>query len=551
MCSTNLFVMHYYILHNCPMDAVLDLTSFFDNFLGITFDVAILFLVFFLITWKSLRMSLILCYATTWFWSLSNVFYSRFFNHYLTFSAIGQGDALLDPVVLKSIFAAIRIEDFYYFFSFFFLFYILKVQLHINHNHISSTLKTLIIIFLVDVGAHFIYCACYSQYRYFSYFIHRMNVRLFDMSVFSSQPVYTNFIRGSIRVNVPEVVTDLCGKTELTQEQMECIDKMITANRVTLTYDKRSLSQKNLIFILVESYMSFTSDVTVNNLEVTPFLNSLKHDSTVYFNGRMKENVTIGESSDGQFIYMTGLLPLRSQVTVSKAKRVSLPGLPKIVNRNSCMIIPTGASMWNQDEMCYQYGFDELFTSKDYEYGQYVTLNDEQVFRYAIQKTPKQQPFILVILTMTMHQPYTELVDSTFLIDNSSMSKELVCYLNACHYTDCQVGKYFDYLKRAGLYDNSIIVIAADHPVHNTDFGVADKYIPLYIVNSGLQPKNMWQGECNQVDVYTTLLDLLGCNADWYGLGHSLVSPEYKNSVSDRTWDVSEWIILGDYFSKK
>ena len=52
------------------------------------------------------------------------------------------------------------------------------------------------------------------------------------------------------------------------------------------------------------------------------------------------------------------------------------------------------------------------------------------------------------------------------------------------------------------------------------------------------------------MDVYTTLLDILGCQSDWYGLGHSLLSSDYDYSVSDQTWDVSEWIILGDYFTK-
>lgn len=44
--------------------------------------------------------------------------------------------------------------------------------------------------------------------------------------------------------------------------------------------------------------MSLTSDKKVNGKEVTPFLNSLKRDSHVYYNGKMHENVTIGESSD-------------------------------------------------------------------------------------------------------------------------------------------------------------------------------------------------------------------------------------------------------------
>ena len=87
--------------------------------------------------------------------------------------------------------------------------------------------------------------------------------------------------------------------------------------------------------------------------------------------------------------------------------------------------------------------------------------------------------------------------------------------MNACHYTDHQIGKYIAHLKQKGLYDNSLIVIAADHPVHTTDFGGRSKDIPLYIANipSSIQ-KTMWKGECNQIDVFTTILDLLNVKSD-------------------------------------
>ena len=122
--------------------------------------------------------------------------------------------------------------------------------------------------------------------------------------------------------------------------------------------------------------------------------------------------------------------------------------------------------------------------------------------------------------------------------------------MNACHYTDKQIEAYFNHLKRTGLYDNSMIVIVSDHSVHNTDFGGVRKDIPLYIVNRPMKYQNkIWEGECNQIDVYTTMLDLLGVNCDWYGLGQSLLSPNYHFIIDSKKWDVSEWIIRGDYFN--
>lgn len=247
-----------------------------------------------------------------------------------------------------------------------------------------------------------------------------------------------------------EVAFNLQGTLDLSEKQCQLISDEMRDAIHSLSLSSSSLpADKNVIFILVESYMSFTSDMTVNGQEVTPFLNSLKRDSTVYYNGNMNENVTIGESSDGQFIYMTGILPLRSVITVSKARSVRLPGLPKALGRDSRMIIPTTSTVWNQDEMCRQYGFDHYYSSTDYRGDHEAYLNDEQIFQMAKEKDKdSKRPFFSVVLTMSMHQPYTSQIDPSFPAIGHKLDNELACYLSACHYTDRQMADYFEHLKK-------------------------------------------------------------------------------------------------------
>ncbi|MDE6648276.1 MAG: hypothetical protein K2K03_10745, partial [Prevotella sp.] len=121
---------------------------------------------------------------------------------------------------------------------------------------------------------------------------------------------------GGLRTIGTDMVISLQGRMELTDEQLAECKAVISQNQIGMSDTAKAFSCRNIIFILVEPYMSFTSDMKVGGREVTPFLNSLKHSDKVYYNGRMRENVTLGESSDGQFIYMAGLLPLRSEVTV-------------------------------------------------------------------------------------------------------------------------------------------------------------------------------------------------------------------------------------------
>ena len=293
---------------------------------------------------------------------------------------------------------------------------------------------------------------------------------------------------------------------------------------------------------------------------MTPFLNSLKHDSTIYYNGQITPNITVGESSDGQFLYMTGMLPLRSEVTVTKAKFSELPGLPKIFKKEDMikeaqMIIPTLPSMWEQESMCEKYGFDQLYSSADYKNGEYWYLSDQQIFEYALERNlSAKQPFLSVVLTMTMHQPYKEPMDPDYIIRDLSLTEKYRNYLSTCHYTDKQIKWYFEQLRKKGLYDNSVIVIVADHHAHASLFDMEENDIssdiPLYIVNGNINNTTGWQGKCNQLDVYTTLLDIWETKNSWKGFGHTLITNDYHNSIKPNLWIASEQIVIGNYFKQ-
>ena len=549
LCVLNLLAMHYYILGTCTVEGEYNFTTTVDNAVGVVADVVLLFLVFYYGSWKRLRAALSATFAVTWLWSFSNVMYSRFFHHYLSLSAVGQGGTLLDWQMLRCVIDGFSPFDIF-FLAILLAFTVLIRKARPTGNIATQLAIVLIIAVCVDLASYGIYCSLAPERRYVSFFLQRIENRQFSTQLHLSDPNNTAFRRGTLRTLLYEFALNSQGAIELTEEQRGLIAAETEAAKSDIAKTTGSLTGKNVIFIIVESYMSFTSDMSVGGREVTPCLNSLKRDTATYFNAQMRENVTVGESSDGQFVYMTGILPLRSVITVSKARHVTLPGLPKALGMNARMVIPTTASMWNQDEMCTQYGFDALYTSSDYPGQHSAYLTDEQVFKLAMDADrASQQPFLSVVLTMSMHQPYTEQRDTSFIISDPTITNDLACYLNACHYTDRQIGMYIEHLKRTGLYDNSIIVIAADHPVHNTDLGGADKHIPLYIVNPAELPDVMWQGECNQLDVYTTLLDIMGCDADWVGLGRSLASPTYNNDIRTQSWDVSEWIIMGDYFS--
>lgn len=556
LCVINLLFMHYVIIGQFGPEFPFDNTSWIDNLSGVIFDITILFLTFIFITWKRPKATICIAYIITLIWAFCNILYSRFFHSYLSLSAIGQSHSILDPIVIKSAFHGFQWSDIFFIVSPLTFYYNFKKTPRTSLYHIISTPTTfLACIFVLDFIAHAIYCISVPQFRYISYYEERLTNRHLSKLYTFCEPRRATYHRGSIRTLVIEALDAIHDPIQLSENQKQAIQEAIKMTRnsmVSHTNNKSSI--QNVILIIVESYMSFTSGLTIDGKEITPYLNKLREDSSIYYNGQVEPNITIGESADGQYIYMTGLLPLRSVITISKAQNKTLPGLPKIARKkgmNSRMIIPTQSSMWNQSAMCKQYGFDVLHSCDDYP-KKYNTLNDQQIFEFAssIDKQSKNY-FFSVILTMSMHQPYDTILDESFIIQDSTISDELKCYLNACHYMDRQLGLYIERLKDYDLYNNSLIIITADHHVHNTSFGPHIKNdLPLYIINGGFNNKEAWHGQCNQIDVYTTILDILNLSPTWCGLGHSLLSSDYYNSLSDTKWDISEWILRSDFFNK-
>ena len=324
-------------------------------------------------------------------------------------------------------------------------------------------------------------------------------------------------------------------------------------------------SSNNIIIIIVESFLSYANDLYFNGKAITPNLNQLKKENTYYFSHILPQTKS-GESSDGQIIYLTGLLPQTNKITVvnySDNQYISFPYLLKQHHKiqNSHMIIPTNSNFWRQNKMCATYQIDSLFSRNDY-HSSNIWLNDEEVFELAATKNlTAQQPFLSIILTSSTHSPYNETVEVPEHFDfPQDYSCELKNYLTTLHYTDKQIGKYIQFLKDNNLYYNSMIIIVSDHEAHASNLNLSPnqehiaKEIPLYIINPPLEITKSPHDTIQQIDIFPTLLDLTGIQSPWRGVGRSLLMPDFiANSPHEKerrknAQKISDIIIRSDYF---
>lgn len=346
-----------------------------------------------------------------------------------------------------------------------------------------------------------------------------------------------------------------------TDKELHTINKYMYASSYPLPND----TTKNLIFILVESLSSYPINKSFGGVEITPNINKLL--STAYYNPNMESQALLGESSDGQFIYLTGLLPLKNGVTINEIRADSITTFVSLAKRQiprlySQMTIPTDKYSWSQEAMCKKYGIEALFSREDYPQKiEEDWLNDKQLFEFAATNDQRlKPPFMSFILTSSMHSPYIKSYEAFRIGYPEEFSKELKHYLDNVHYMDKYLGKYLNSLKKYPWYKDCTIIITADHKPNGPKLNAQEEKlftsIPFIILSPSTGSlKNNFVAEMAQTSVFPTILDLYHLQNDkWKGVGLSILAPDkiHKSSFEIQrrlnNQKISDYIIDKKYF---
>lgn len=324
---------------------------------------------------------------------------------------------------------------------------------------------------------------------------------------------------------------------------------------------------RNLIVILAESLSSYPIGRSIDGQPVTPCIDSLVREGAFY-TPHMRSQTSLGESSDGQWAYMTGIEPLRNAVTINSAASRETVTFCSLIKRQypqyrSRMTLPTERGTWNQDYMCRKYGVDTLYAITEHRRYGSGPRNDETLLRYAAEiDAAGHEPFISMVLTLSMHSPYNREYEQWDVRRPAGYSPELFCYMKAAHYTDRWIGWYVRQLRATGLYDRSVIVICADHRPKESMIcmpanpGVCDE-IPLLIAGGvAVREHVVPQPRYGQTDLFPTILDMWGIRGGWRGVGQSLFMPGERRGEArerkrqDMAGEISRYLIESDYFNR-
>ncbi|WP_281164302.1 LTA synthase family protein [Liquorilactobacillus sicerae] len=321
---------------------------------------------------------------------------------------------------------------------------------------------------------------------------------------------------------------------------------------------------KNVIVIHLESFEQFLINYKLNGQEVTPFLNSLYHSKSTYSFSNFFNQVGQGKTSDAENMLENSVYGLpQGSLFSALGTDNTFQAAPAILNQragySSAVFHGNKGSFWNRDNVYKNFGYQYFFDSSYFntsannltEYG----VKDKLLFHDSIKYLEHlQQPFYVKYITVTNHFPYDlDKKNSTFTAANTD-DDSVNNYFVTAHYLDQAIKEFFTYLKKSGLYDNSIIVIYGDH------YGISDsrnlklatllgksaatwndfdnmqmQRVPFMIHIPGLKSGGVQTTYGGEIDVLPTLLHLLGISSKRYiQFGTDLFSKNHDQTVAFR-----------------
>lgn len=322
-------------------------------------------------------------------------------------------------------------------------------------------------------------------------------------------------------------------------------------------YSNHSKSRPNIVVFITESmgreYLgSFNKDLGIPNYEsYTPFLDSLAQHSLIFTNAYANGTKSI----HGMSSVLSGIPSFKDAFTSSSYSKQNIHSLVSTLKE---MGYDTsffhGAPNGSMGFLGYSniLGFDHYYGMTEYgndaDFDGSWGIWDEPFFQF-MRKTldKKQQPFFATMFSVSSHEPYA--VPKKY---KDKFPKGHVPMHQAVGYTDYAFKTFFEAAKKESWFNNTIFVITADHgnQIYYTDiYGktINRAAIPILIYKPDESIKGVNKELAQQIDIYPTLLDLVGYDKPFRSWGRSLIGDDSEQAFAINGWNDYFQLQRGNY----
>lgn len=309
------------------------------------------------------------------------------------------------------------------------------------------------------------------------------------------------------------------------QKAKELVDSLYNAGPIK-TPSILSVKKPNIIFIIMESYTAKLIGCLGGEPGVTPNLDKIAAQGLSFTN-----IYAAGDRSEkGQVAVLSGY-PNQAITSIVKtpSKTQNLPAINKSLEKegyHSSYTYGGELEFANIKSYLVNAGFRQLVSKYSFPSSQRTTswgVHDHIVLNRFFEDIQKeQQPFFATIFTLSSHEPYDVPMAPHF-----KGNDETTLFKNAFYYTDSAVGNFIEKIKKQPWWQNTLVVLVADHghplPGHDSNDRPSKFHIPLIFTGGALQLKGVIKNTGSQTDIATTVLHQLGINATDFKWGKDLL----------------------------
>lgn len=318
-----------------------------------------------------------------------------------------------------------------------------------------------------------------------------------------------------------------------------------------------SLRRDNLVVVICESLESWPIGARLEGKELTPQLNAAMADTaSTWYANHVLSQVGNGRSIDGQLLMLAGIYPMRNDVYSMKYPETRFFALPEAMKEQGAatyLLSGDKPSTWNQGLVARNFGIEKQEMADSWDNSERIghpkRLSDGSLMEQSIAKMqrgeiwPEGEKAYVQIVTYTGHNPFKIPEKFKTISFSGNYPEKLTDYLTTVHYTDQALGRLLDYLKSRPDWHRTMVVIVGDHEAlaswrHEMRNSIEGRklvspsgYVPMIVLNSPV--RGYRTSVMGQVDVYTTLLELMGLPYHWRGMGFSALAPESPRFAFD------------------
>ena len=232
-----------------------------------------------------------------------------------------------------------------------------------------------------------------------------------------------------------------------------------------------TMEGKNVIIVQLESMQEFLVNKTINGKEITPNLNKFINDNINISNMFMQSYST---TADSEFSTITSLYPVENGMAFSRYYKNTYDDMFKMFHQQDYTTSYMHGNLgyfWNRANVYGNMQVDHVELKDSFEDTSEDVmgyLSDELLYKQAVEKLKNyKEPFMSLIVSASSHTGFTldGLQDRGKINIDVGKYKDTFFgnYLESANYADYAFGIFIDELKKAGLYDDSVIIVYGDH----------------------------------------------------------------------------------------